>query len=67
MSKGDFMNIINIDLNQKHYNEITKALTDNHDSVINAGDSILVLEDGTKILVYFRSGGYLVQYLDNLL
>lgn len=61
------MNIHNINLNQKHLEEVRDVLKVHQKSIAEIGDTILVLEDETRILVSFHNKTYLLQYLDRLI
>lgn len=61
------MNIQNLNLSEKHFAETVDVLKTHKQSIEQSGDTILVLEDETRVLVIFRMKIYLVQYLDRLI
>lgn len=61
------MNIHNINLKSKHFEEIKIAINDNINEIKKLGDTILELADGTRVLLIFQSNLILCQYLDSLL
>ncbi|MDO5095388.1 MAG: hypothetical protein Q4D65_02410 [Peptostreptococcaceae bacterium] len=61
------MNIQNLNLNEKHFAEATEVLKTHQQSIDQSGDTVLVLEDETRVLVIFRMKTYLLQYLDRLI
>ena len=64
---GDFMKAQNLNLIEYHFSEALEALKNNQKSIEKSGDTILVLEDGTRVLVIYRMNTYLFQNLDKLL
>lgn len=60
------MNIHNINLNSKHFDEIRNAINENLTEIKKIGDSILELNDNTRILVIFQNNMILCQYLDSI-
>lgn len=64
---GGIMHIHNINLNAKHFEEIKTAINENLNKIKKLGDTILELEDGTRVLLIFQSNMILCQYLDSLL
>lgn len=58
---------VNRGLNSRHFEEAKEAVANNRTALEKSGDTILVLEDGTRILVIFRKDSYYYQYLDALL
>ena len=65
--QGVLMNIQNLNLSEKHFSETVEVLKTHNQSIEQSGDTILVLEDETRVLVIFRMKTYLVQYLDRLI
>lgn len=61
------MKVHNIDLKDKHFKEAFEALKTHTQAIEKSGDTVLVLEDETRILVIYRSNTYLFQYLDRLI
>ncbi len=61
------MNIQNLNLNEKHFAEAAEVLKNHQQSIEKSGDTVLVLEDETRVLVIFRMKTYLLQYLDRLI
>lgn len=61
------MNIHNINLDTKHFEEIKVAINENMNEIKKLGDTILELADGTRVLLIFQSNLILCQYLDSLL
>ena len=61
------MNTQNINLSEEHFKEALKAVENNQSAIEKSGDTILVLEDGTRILVIYRRNIHLFQTLDSLL
>lgn len=57
----------NINLSVEHYKEAQQALKKNQQAIDKKGDTILELEDGTRVLLIFRMNTYLFQSLDSLL
>ncbi len=57
----------NINLSKAHYDEALSVLNEHLESIKKTGDTILELEDHTRILVIFRMNTYLFQYLDSLI
>ncbi|MDO5061612.1 MAG: hypothetical protein Q4D77_00425 [Peptostreptococcaceae bacterium] len=57
----------NIDLNKKHFTEAMEVLKTHQKEIEKSGDTILVLQDETRILVIYRMNTYLFQYLDRLI
>ena len=57
----------NINLSDEHYKEAQEALKKNQQAIDKKGDTILELEDGTRVLLIFRMNTYLFQSLDSLL
>ena len=57
----------NMNLSKEHFEEALHALQENQKTIEKSGDTILVLEDDTRVLVIYRSGTYFFQALDSLL
>lgn len=57
----------NIDLSKDHLEEAILAVQENQKLIEKTGDTVLVLEDDTRVLVFYRSNTYFFQLLDNLL
>lgn len=57
----------NIDLNERHFTEALEVLKTHQKEIEKSGDTILVLQDETRILVIYRMNTYLFQYLDRLI
>ena len=57
----------NLNLIEYHFSEALEALKNNQKSIEKYGDTILILEDGTRVLVIYRMNTYLFQNLDKLL
>lgn len=57
----------NIDLSEKHFAEAAEVLKQHQKAIEKSGDTILILEDETRILVIYRMNTYLFQYLDRLI
>ena len=56
-----------MNLSKEHFEEALHALQENQKTIEKSGDTILVLEDDTRVLVIYRSGTYFFQALDSLL
>lgn len=59
------MKIHNMNLSDSHLKEITDAIAENEKTLKNE-DTILELEDDTRVLVIYRMNMFLCQYLDSL-